>query len=407
MPHLVQAALKGSIWYRYGVIYVHIRMYFEVGTLMDAKLGINGVDTAELERIMQKLEHVTGWQTMKAYDRTLLCCEELSKAGVAIPSWTSVRTMIGKGSAHDINRAKKDYREKQGLMLRKMDFLSQSLPPQLATMLSSIWEFSCVEAKNRFSEDVSEWNSRLEEMQYKVDLATDQLEVAIRQRDSALDKLQGEQKLNGNLESQISELKATLQGEQKRSEARIEELQKQLSTVLLDRENIKTAYDELKESSELKIDKLEREVLSMANDAKQQLQRHSTLESAYAHLQAELAACNDDRSQIQRSLKDSERRLSELREETIKLQSTNDSYLRDIERLSVENAQKTAEIFDRDELVINLRSEVSAVTGELKSKLDMLAIITANLNEAEARYKELVQVMSAKVITTKNTKTKK
>lgn len=54
-------------------------------------------------------------------------------------------------------------------------------------MLSSIWEFACIEAKNRFSEDVSECDSRLEEMQYKVDLTNDQLEVAIRQRDRALD----------------------------------------------------------------------------------------------------------------------------------------------------------------------------------------------------------------------------
>ncbi|EKN4699672.1 DNA-binding protein [Yersinia ruckeri] len=374
---------------------------------MDDQLGINGVDKTELERVMHKLENVAGWHAMKAYDRTLLCCEELSKAGIAIPSWTSVRTMIGKGSAHDINRAKKDYREKQGLMLRKMDFLSQSLPPQLATMLSSIWEFACVEAKSRFSEEVSEWDSRLEEMQYKVDLANDQLEVAMRQRDSALDKLQGEQKLNGNLESQISELKATLQGEQKRSEARIDELQKQLSAVLLDRENIKTAYEELKESSELNSDKLEREVLSMANDAKQLQQRHSTLESAYEHLKAELVSCNDDRYQIQQSLISAERRLTELREESIKTQSVNDSYLREITRLTNENTQKTAEISSRDELVSNLRSEVSVVTGELKSKLDMLTIITANLNEAEIRYKELMQVMSAKAIITKNIKTKK
>ncbi|HFP7106002.1 TPA: hypothetical protein ACHKEO_003616, partial [Yersinia enterocolitica] len=205
----------------------------------------------------------------------------------------------------------------------------------------------------------------------------------------------------------ISELKATLQGEQKRSEARIDELQKQLSAVLLDRENIKTEYEELKESSELNIDKLEREVLSMANDAKQLQQRHSTLESAYEHLKAELVSCNDDRYQIQQSLISTERRLTELREETIKTQSVNDSYLRDIERLTTENIQKTTEISNQDKLVSSLRSEVSALTGELKSKQELLAIFTANLNEAEARYKELVQVMSAKVMTTKVTKAKK
>ena len=89
------------------------------------------------------------WAKLNAYERTKLACQELTRAGAPIPAWTALRDIIRKGSAGDINRAKKDFRLEHAEALRKMEgFSADGVPPALTPHILGMW----TEAIKNFAE---------------------------------------------------------------------------------------------------------------------------------------------------------------------------------------------------------------------------------------------------------------
>jgi len=105
-----------------------------------------------------------GWDAMNAYARTKLVCAELLRAGAPIPAWTTIRGLIGKGSANDINRAKKDFRLEHAQSLRKLEgFSAEGVPQTLTPHILGLWQAAIAHAQGVFSEKERVWEAEVED----------------------------------------------------------------------------------------------------------------------------------------------------------------------------------------------------------------------------------------------------
>lgn len=159
---------------------------------------------------------------MTAYDRAKQCCAELTRVGESIPSWTVIRDIIGKGSAGDINRAKRDFRIEHGAALRKMEgFEAQGVPEALTPHVVGFWHAAIEHVRTEFSEKERSWLNEVEQAQAAVDLAHAERERALAEAQTLQAKAQGLEASIETLRSQVaSEQGARAQAEQMAADTR-------------------------------------------------------------------------------------------------------------------------------------------------------------------------------------------
>lgn len=175
-----------------------------------------------------------GWEKLSAYERTKMACEALTRAGESIPSWNTLRDIIGKGSAGDINRAKKDFRVEHADVLRKMEgFSAEGVPPSLTKHILGLWQEAVFQAQGAFSEKERAWEEDVEQAvaAYEVaradaDRAQAELQAAqakadgIEQARLALqDQVRSEQAARVQAEKMMDEIRADLLGQRDRLDA--------------------------------------------------------------------------------------------------------------------------------------------------------------------------------------------
>ena len=100
--------------------------------------------------VKEHLQSLPDWERLNAYDRTQQCCAELLRRGMPIPSWTSIRDLIGKGSPQDINRAKSDFRKALAQRLQDYQAVPTGIPATLAPLLATLWEKAIAQASQGF-----------------------------------------------------------------------------------------------------------------------------------------------------------------------------------------------------------------------------------------------------------------
>lgn len=145
---------------------------------------------------------------MTAYDRAKQCCAEITRIGEAIPSWTVIRDIIGKGSAGDINRAKRDFRVEHGAALRKMEgFEAQGVPESLTPHIVGLWQTAIEHVRAEFSEKEESW-------QEQINFAENARAHADAQRDKAIIETQALQAKTQGLEESIETLRSQVASEQ-------------------------------------------------------------------------------------------------------------------------------------------------------------------------------------------------
>lgn len=108
------------------------------------------------------LKQTPGWATMSAYARTKLLCRALARQGVKIPGWMAIRDLIEKGSATDINRAKRDHAEEQGKELSEADVLAAGLPEVLAKPMRDVYQAAVAYVESSYANRVAEWRFQLD-----------------------------------------------------------------------------------------------------------------------------------------------------------------------------------------------------------------------------------------------------
>lgn len=128
-------------------------------------------------QVQAALANFADFERGSAYDRTKLCCEVLTKMGLAIPSWMVIRDYIGKGSAGDISRGVKDYRAEHAKLLQRMDGLPEGIPAGLGQPMQALWRAALDEATTVYEQERATFEAQQAEAARAVD-------EALRERDT-------------------------------------------------------------------------------------------------------------------------------------------------------------------------------------------------------------------------------
>lgn len=106
--------------------------------------------SASHSEIAQQLSMRDDWQSLTAYDRALIACAEFVRRGQAVPAWIGLREVIGKGSPHDINRAKEAFRQQQQRQAMALEVVPAGLPPAIGEMAGKLWLLALDHAREGF-----------------------------------------------------------------------------------------------------------------------------------------------------------------------------------------------------------------------------------------------------------------
>ncbi len=158
------------------------------------------------EDLSATLTTLPDWDTLNAYEMTKRCCAELTKRGQRLPSWTSIREIIGKGSANDINRGKEDFRREHGDGLRKMSGFVKGVPDALAPHILGVWTAAISLVREEFNGQVADWQAQIE----RAEAAVAHAETERDQATSRAAALQGQ---NAGLQEAIASLQGRVDTE--------------------------------------------------------------------------------------------------------------------------------------------------------------------------------------------------
>lgn len=131
------------------------------------------------ETIAAVLTALPGWEQFTAYEMSKRCCEEYLKRESPLPSWTTIRTIIGKGSAQDINRAKNDFLQEQLSAARRLKISGESLPAVLTPFFHQLWSAAVEEVEKNISYQTAELQSQLQIAQDTAKQAESEKELVI------------------------------------------------------------------------------------------------------------------------------------------------------------------------------------------------------------------------------------
>ncbi|ANN80847.1 DNA-binding protein [Bordetella flabilis] len=201
----------------------------------------------DLNEVSTSLAATAGWDKMSAYERAKLACGALTRAGAAVPSWTTIRDIIGKGSAGDINRAKKDFRLEHADTLRKLEgFSADGVPQSLTPYVVGLWREAISHAQRAFADKERVWEEEVEQavaghqhaeaeleraqaaahaMQAKID-GLEQARLALQEQ------LQSEQAARIQAEKMIDQIRADLVGQRNRLDAALANAQTELGKAI-------------------------------------------------------------------------------------------------------------------------------------------------------------------------------
>jgi DNA repair exonuclease SbcCD ATPase subunit len=107
-----------------------------------------------------------GWEKMSAYERTIVCCRELTRCGYSIPGWNVLRDIIEKGSGTDISRGKAAYQAELADQMTQVEADSKTVnldvPDNISDLFENVWRTAVKEAGLVFAIRTAEVNEQLE-----------------------------------------------------------------------------------------------------------------------------------------------------------------------------------------------------------------------------------------------------
>lgn len=132
-----------------------------------------------------RLVSTPGWDKMSSYDRTMVCCRELTRNGFAIPGWAVLRELIGKGSASDISRAKTAYQAELAGQVNRAEAevaaLDLDLPSSISGMFGELWRAAVKEASIAFGKRKAEIEQQLQQNEHELEQERASAQQAIAQ----------------------------------------------------------------------------------------------------------------------------------------------------------------------------------------------------------------------------------
>jgi len=231
------------------------------------------IQMSDFEDLRATLMSIPVWDSLSAYEMTKHCCVELTRRGQRLPSWMSIREIIGKGSANDINRGKEDFRREHGDALRKMNGFVKGVPEALAPHILGFWAAAISLVREEFDGQVAQWQTQIEH----AEAAAAHAEV---ERDQAVGRVEA---LQGQVAG-LQEAMATLQGRVETERAAREQAERMFDS---NRQELAGQRDELRAALANS-----RQELSDAITRLEGIETHSLMEIDRARTEAQKKIAN-------------------------------------------------------------------------------------------------------------------
>lgn len=286
------------------------------------------------------------WSTLTAYEMTKQCCDEMTKRGQRVPSWTVIRDIIGKGSAGDINRGKDDYRREHGDTLRKMSGFVQGVPEALAPHIMGFWTEAIDLVRREFETQVGDWQSKLERADAAVAQAESERDKAINRVEALLAKINGLQENNLTLQGHIETEQAARQQAERMFESSRLELAGQ-------RDSLRAALEKSQLDFSAAITRLEG------------VERHALMEIERARVEAQQMVASIE-AKAKRERDDSTMEMTRVKNQ-----------LRDI-RLKLDESERRAAALDRDNEALRERVQRAEMQTDQLAKDNSRLVTTIN-----------------------------
>jgi len=193
--------------------------------------------------IQSTLALLPDWPTLNAYTMTKHCCAELTKRGQKLPNWTVIRDIIGRGSATDIERGKRDFRREHGDALRKMSGFVKGVPEILAPHILGFWTAAITLVREEFDGQVAQWQTQIEQAEAAVAHADSEREQAASRADILQAQTVGLQEAITTLRGQIDTERATREQAERMFELNRQELADQRDRLLAALESSRQELD--------------------------------------------------------------------------------------------------------------------------------------------------------------------
>lgn len=177
-----------------------------------------------LKDLHSTLTSTPDWGSLNAYEMTKRCCAELTRLGQRLPSWTSIRDIIGKGSAGDINRGKEDFRREHGDALRKMSGFVKGVPEALAPHILGFWTAAISLVRKEFDGQVAQWQAQIERAEAAVAHAETERDQAVSCTEALQGRIAGLQEAMTTLQGRVDTERAAREQAERMFESNRQEL---------------------------------------------------------------------------------------------------------------------------------------------------------------------------------------
>lgn len=343
-----------------------------------------------------------------AYQLTLICCEAIARSGERIPAWPAIRELIGKGSANDINRAKKDYYASLGQKLRQSDENLSKLPSELTEGLVTLWQKALNEAHATYSEDRKQDDARVNDALTELEETENRYTVVLKNNERLESDVKHLSQTNALLSEQLSESKANAANNAKRLAAQISELETQLQKAFTEFEHeareqaeVRGRYeDDIQQKNSLlderqaalaQLRRKYKELEGINLSTTEKLQRITELldqsNSALAQLRSEHTLLVSERDLLASKFSDQEIELAHLRESLTQAQKQEQNYLGQLSALREELASRTGALDVLSSDNERLRQTVDERSNENKILIAKVATLEASNKQLEGQSK--------------------
>lgn len=153
------------------------------------------------------------WESLSAREQTKRCCAEMLQLGIQPLGWEQIRTIIGKGSATDINRGKKEFFRENAQQYAKLRGYVPGMPDALASHVLTFWSEALALARQEYEADAEAWQKAVAEAEEAVKTAETERDDAQQDRARLQDTLSETETRLRALEDEEKRLQATLDAE--------------------------------------------------------------------------------------------------------------------------------------------------------------------------------------------------
>lgn len=237
----------------------------------------------DIQAIRQESRKDPAYEGGNAFTRTLIACGVLTRLGEALPSWTTLREIIEKGSSGDINRGKAEFRRLHAVELKRLSAVPEGIPDVLAPVVKRLWELAVDQASATMADREASAASREAEANKSIEAANRAAEVAATDRDLARAAVEAQKTTLATLTASVeTERIARLAAEEKAVQAQEESAkQRQEMKGLLDstRDELRTAVTRLDGAEKHAIREIDRARSEAQRDV-DELKKHLAIEQS-------------------------------------------------------------------------------------------------------------------------------